>query len=115
MSKFKSALAAFPLFIVSNAQRDESSHSGLARGEHAACASLESQSANIMFFAKSSKYTDQTSRLELTKSPNITNNAEQVAAVVRIMSLTQSLFAVRSGGHMPIPGYNEINADGILI
>ena len=31
------------------------------------------------------------------------------------MRLTSSKFAVRSGGHMPIPGYNSIDQPGILL
>jgi FAD/FMN-containing dehydrogenase len=31
------------------------------------------------------------------------------------MTLTLSKFAVRGGGHMPIPGYNGIDSNGILL
>jgi FAD/FMN-containing dehydrogenase len=40
---------------------------------------------------------------------------QQLSYAVRTLAKKQTLFAYRGGGHMPIPGYNNINATGILI
>ena len=45
----------------------------------------------------------------------VPQNAQQVALAVTTMTLTRSRFAVRGGGHMPIPGYNGIDNTGILL
>lgn len=45
----------------------------------------------------------------------VPQNAEQLAHAVTTMTLTLTKFAVRGGGHMPIPGYNGIDSSGVLI
>lgn len=45
----------------------------------------------------------------------VPRNAQQVSLAVTTMTLTLSKFAVRGGGHMPIPGYNGIDSNGILL
>jgi FAD/FMN-containing dehydrogenase len=45
----------------------------------------------------------------------VPRNAKQLSLAVTTMTLTLSKFAVRGGGHMPIPGYNGIDSNGILL
>lgn len=42
-------------------------------------------------------------------------NAQQVSYAVTTMTLTRSKFAMRGGGHMPIPGYNGVDDSGVLL
>lgn len=45
----------------------------------------------------------------------VAQNAQQMSFAVTTMTLTLSKFAVRGGGHMPIPGYNGVDNSGILL
>ncbi|KAL1647509.1 hypothetical protein SLS61_007334 [Didymella pomorum] len=45
----------------------------------------------------------------------VPRNAQEASVAVTTMTLTLSKFAVRGGGHMPIPGYNGIDNNGILL
>ncbi|KAK1638013.1 hypothetical protein BDP81DRAFT_392633 [Colletotrichum phormii] len=42
-------------------------------------------------------------------------SAEDVARAVKVLRTTKTQFAVRSGGHMPVPGANNIDNPGVLI
>jgi FAD/FMN-containing dehydrogenase len=44
----------------------------------------------------------------------VPENAQQVSSAIAILTLTSTQFAVRGGGHMPIPGYNNIDS-GVLL
>ncbi|KAH8657883.1 FAD binding domain-containing protein [Xylariales sp. PMI_506] len=45
----------------------------------------------------------------------VPQNAQQVSSAVVTATLTLTKFAVRGGGHMPIPGANSIDSSGFLI
>ncbi|KAH8900531.1 FAD binding domain-containing protein [Thozetella sp. PMI_491] len=90
--------------------------------ENAVCSYLRSLHPNHTFFPKSAGYIYET-RAEywsatLYDGPAcvfVPQSAQDVAAAVTIAALTSSKFAVRGGGHMPIPGYNNINSEGFLL
>ncbi|PTB34724.1 uncharacterized protein TrAFT101_010774 [Trichoderma asperellum] len=42
-------------------------------------------------------------------------NAQQLSFAVTTLTLTSTKFAVRSGGHMPVQGYNSIGSSGVLL
>lgn len=45
----------------------------------------------------------------------VPQDAQQVSYAVTTLTLTLTEFAVRGGGHMPIPGYNGIDGSGVLL
>jgi FAD/FMN-containing dehydrogenase len=45
----------------------------------------------------------------------VPQNAQQASLAVTTIALTLSKFAVRGGGHIPVPGYNGIGNMGILL
>ncbi|KAI0889686.1 FAD-binding domain-containing protein [Annulohypoxylon maeteangense] len=42
-------------------------------------------------------------------------NTQEVSTVVKILSQTQTKFAIRSGGHNYIPGFASVNESGVLV
>lgn len=42
-------------------------------------------------------------------------NSKEVAFAVKVLTATNTQFAVRGGGHMPIRGANNIDAPGVLL
>ncbi|KAI1451613.1 FAD-binding domain-containing protein [Annulohypoxylon moriforme] len=42
-------------------------------------------------------------------------NAQEVSTVIKILSQTQTKFAIRSGGHNYIPGFGSVNNTGVLV
>lgn len=45
----------------------------------------------------------------------VPQDAQQVAQAVTTLASTQTKFAIRSGGHMPVTGYNAIGSSGVLL
>ncbi|EQB55046.1 FAD binding domain-containing protein [Colletotrichum gloeosporioides Cg-14] len=45
----------------------------------------------------------------------VPQNAQQVSFAVTTLTLSFTKFAVRSGGHMPVVGYNSIGSSGVLL
>ncbi|WYZ45126.1 hypothetical protein EsH8_VIII_000442 [Colletotrichum jinshuiense] len=45
----------------------------------------------------------------------VPQNAQQVSFAVTTLTLSLTKFAVRSGGHMPVVGYNSIGSSGVLL
>jgi FAD/FMN-containing dehydrogenase len=43
------------------------------------------------------------------------NNAQEVATVMKVLTATNTKFAVRSAGNLDIPGYNAVGGDGVVI
>lgn len=89
------------------------------RSIDAACRQLSAQFPNDLFFPNSSNYTaEQTAYWSETTvlTPNCVfrpANAAAVSAGLKIVSKNNSPFAVRSGGHMPVPGAASTD-DGVL-
>ncbi|KAI4913139.1 hypothetical protein J4E85_010872 [Alternaria conjuncta] len=94
----------------------------LSGGEQAACSKLRSKYPDSTFSPGTSGYLYETQEpywsATVYSSPAcvfVPQNAQQVAYAVTTMTLTRSKFAMRGGGHMPIPGYNGIDGSGVLI
>ncbi|CAI6334903.1 unnamed protein product [Periconia digitata] len=120
--KFSFTFLALVLRIPAYAAENEYALSDFSTGPKAACAILKSRYPESTFLTNSSSYTTETQQeyWSATAWSNpacvfVPRDAEEVASAVNILTLTQSQFAVRSGGHMPIPGFNGINSDGILL
>lgn len=43
------------------------------------------------------------------------SNTVEVALALKIVTLTQSKFAIRSGGHNPNPGFASVDNSGVLL
>ncbi|KZM18431.1 uncharacterized protein EKO05_0001313 [Ascochyta rabiei] len=99
-----------------------SSVSSLSGGEKVACAKFKLKYPEQTYFPGSAGYTYETQSVYWSATNNngpacvfAPQNAQQVSLAVTTVTLTLSKFAVRGGGHMPIPGYNGINNSGILL
>ncbi|KAH7082487.1 FAD binding domain-containing protein [Paraphoma chrysanthemicola] len=91
-------------------------------GEDVACATLRLRYPSFTFLPGSAGYTYETTTpywsatvYSTPKCVFVPQNAQHVSFAITTFTLTLSKFAVRGGGHMPIPGYNGINDSGVLL
>jgi FAD/FMN-containing dehydrogenase len=96
--------------------------SAILGSQKAACALLSLKYPGRTFFGGSDsyKYETQTQYWSSTAydSPAcvfVPQDATQVSFAVSTLTLTLTKFAVRSGGHMPVQGYNSIGSSGVLL
>ncbi|KAJ4985548.1 Bifunctional solanapyrone synthase 4 [Stagonosporopsis vannaccii] len=96
--------------------------SSITGGERTACANLKLRYPGQTFYPGTADYTYETQSAYWSATTFngpacvfVPQNAQQVAIAVTTMTLTQSKFAVRGGGHMPIPGYSGIDSTGVLL
>ncbi|KAI8156041.1 Bifunctional solanapyrone synthase [Colletotrichum sp. SAR 10_70] len=94
----------------------------LPGSEKIACSVLSKKYPAQTFFNGSDGYTyeTQTQYWSATayNSPAcvfVPQNAQQVSFAVTTLTLSLTKFAVRSGGHMPVVGYNSIGSSGVLL
>ena len=94
----------------------------LANSQKIACSILQLRYPKQTFFEGSSGYTyeTQTQYWSATAYDHpacvfVPQNAKQVSFAVTTLTLTLTKFAVRSGGHMPVQGYNSIGSSGVLL
>uniref|UniRef100_L2GDK5 FAD binding domain protein n=1 Tax=Colletotrichum fructicola (strain Nara gc5) TaxID=1213859 RepID=L2GDK5_COLFN len=94
----------------------------LPGSEKIACSVLSKKYPAQTFFNGSDGYTyeTQTQYWSATayNSPAcvfVPQNAQQVSFAVTTLTLSLTKFAVRSGGHMPVVGYNGIGSSGVLL
>lgn len=94
----------------------------VAGSQKAACKLLSLKYPEYTFFEGSDnyKYETQTQYWSSTAydSPAcvfVAQDAKQVSFAVSTLTLTLTKFAVRSGGHMPVQGYNSIGSSGVLL
>lgn len=92
-----------------------------SRGQiHDTCRSLQDAMPQLVYFPNSTQYTEESTAVwsetcllhpgcvfEPSTAPELSNG-------LKIIKKTQSKFAVRSGGHMPVPGAQSVN-DGVMI
>ncbi|KAF1840642.1 FAD-binding domain-containing protein [Cucurbitaria berberidis CBS 394.84] len=109
-------LVATPAFAI------DAAVTSLYGGEAIACSKLKFRYPQYTFFPGTSGYAyeTRTSYWSATtfSSPAcvfVPQDVQQVSYAVTTITLTLSKFAVRGGGHMPIPGYNGIDGSGILL
>ncbi|KAI0128522.1 FAD binding domain-containing protein [Xylariales sp. AK1849] len=86
-----------------------------------ACSLLKATYPGLTFYPNATEYGYETVSqywsATLYESPAcvfVPQNARQMSFAVVTMTLTLTKFAVRGGGHMPIPGYNSID-NGVLL
>ncbi|KAF4857260.1 Bifunctional solanapyrone synthase [Colletotrichum siamense] len=94
----------------------------LPGSEKVACSVLSNKYPAQTFFNGSAGYTyeTQTQYWSATayNSPAcvfVPQNAQQVSFAVTTLTLSLTKFALRSGGHMPVVGYNSIGSTGVLL
>ncbi|KAI8310275.1 Bifunctional solanapyrone synthase [Colletotrichum sp. SAR11_59] len=94
----------------------------LPGSEKVACSVLGKKYPAQTFFNGSAGYTyeTQTQYWSATayNSPAcvfVPQNAQQVSFAVTTLTLSLTKFALRSGGHMPVVGYNSIGSSGVLL
>ncbi|KAE8851855.1 hypothetical protein PTNB73_00873 [Pyrenophora teres f. teres] len=91
-------------------------------GEKVACSKLKNRYPDNTFLPETSGYAYETQEsywsATVYSTPScvfVPQNAQQVSFAVTTFTLTNSKFAMRGGGHMPIPGYNGVNSSGVLL
>ncbi|KAF2023710.1 FAD binding domain-containing protein [Setomelanomma holmii] len=94
----------------------------VSAGEKVACSTLKIRYAQNTFLSGTAGYAYETQTpywsATVYSSPAcvfVPQDAQQVSFAVTTFTLTLSKFAVRGGGHMPIPGYNGIDRSGVLL
>ncbi|KAK1640835.1 FAD binding domain-containing protein [Colletotrichum phormii] len=94
----------------------------LPGSEKIACGLFSSRYPKQTFYSGSDGYTYETQTQYWSATEYNTpacvfvpQNAQQVSFAVTILTLSLTKFAVRSGGHMPVVGYNSIGSSGILL
>ncbi|KAF5505349.1 Bifunctional solanapyrone synthase [Colletotrichum siamense] len=126
VSFFAAAFAACASFhgatAVETAATSSAIVASLPGSEKAACSVLSKKYPAQTFFNGSAGYTyeTQTQYWSATayNSPAcvfVPQNAQQVSFAVTTLTLSLTKFAVRSGGHMPVVGYNSIGSSGVLL
>ncbi|KAF4425881.1 Bifunctional solanapyrone synthase [Colletotrichum fructicola] len=126
VSVFAAAFAACASFrgatAVETAATTSAVVASLPGSEKIACSVLSKKYPAQTFFNGSDGYTyeTQTQYWSATayNSPAcvfVPQNAQQVSFAVTTLTLSLTKFAVRSGGHMPVVGYNGIGSSGVLL
>ncbi|KAF4809481.1 Bifunctional solanapyrone synthase [Colletotrichum siamense] len=126
VSFFAAAFAACASFhgatAVETAAATSAVVASLPGSEKVACSVLSKKYPAQTFFNGSEGYTyeTQTQYWSATayNSPAcvfVPQNAQQVSFAVTTLTLSLTKFAVRSGGHMPVVGYNSIGSSGVLL
>ncbi|KAF4874997.1 Bifunctional solanapyrone synthase [Colletotrichum siamense] len=126
VSFFAAAFAACASFhgatAVETAATSSAIVASLPGSEKAACSVLSKKYPAQTFFNGSAGYTyeTQTQYWSATayNSPAcvfVPQNAQQVSFAVTTLTLSLTKFALRSGGHMPVVGYNSIGSSGVLL
>ncbi|KAF4935493.1 hypothetical protein K4K60_007971 [Colletotrichum sp. SAR11_57] len=126
VSVFAAAFAACASFrgatAVETAATTSAVVASLPGSEKIACSVLSKKYPAQTFFNGSDGYTyeTQTQYWSATayNSPAcvfVPQNAQQVSFAVTTLTLSLTKFAVRSGGHMPVVGYNSIGSSGVLL
>ncbi|KAI8218263.1 Bifunctional solanapyrone synthase [Colletotrichum sp. SAR 10_77] len=126
VSFFAAAFAACASFhgatAVETAATSSAVVASLPGSEKVACSVLSKKYPAQTFFNGSAGYTyeTQTQYWSATayNSPAcvfVPQNAQQVSFAVTTLTLSLTKFAVRSGGHMPVVGYNSIGSSGVLL
>lgn len=94
----------------------------VAGSQKAACKLLSLTHPDHTFFEGSDSYKYETQTQYWSSavydSPAcvfVPQDAKHVSFAVSTLTLTLTKFAVRSGGHMPVPGYNSIGSSGVLL
>ena len=105
----------------SNAE-ENTIHRSVLGSQNKACQALRAKSPGHTFFEDSEKYIYETqtqywsaTAYERPACVFAPQDAEQVAFAVSTLGRTQTSFAVRSGGHMPVIGCNNIGSSGVLL
>ncbi|CAI0644504.1 unnamed protein product [Colletotrichum noveboracense] len=126
VSVFAAAFAACASFrgatAVETAATTSAVVASLPGSEKIACSVLSKKYPAQTFFNGSDGYTyeTQTQYWSATayNSPAcvfVPQNAQQVSFAVTTLTLSLTKFAVRSGGHMPVVGYNSIGSSGVVL
>ncbi|KAI8317279.1 Bifunctional solanapyrone synthase [Colletotrichum sp. SAR11_240] len=126
VSFFAAAFAACASFhgatAVETAATASAVVASLSGSENVACSVLGKKYPAQTFFNGSDGYTyeTQTQYWSATayNSPAcvfVPQNAQQVSFAVTTLTLSLTKFALRSGGHMPVVGYNSIGSSGVLL
>ncbi|XHG07911.1 hypothetical protein AWENTII_011042 [Aspergillus wentii] len=94
--------------------------SGFSDPKHA-CQSLLKSHSNATFYSLTPEYIEANTDF-YTANAHLNpacvfqpTTPEQLAEGIKTLVKDETLFAFRGGGHMPIPGYNNINSTGVLI
>ncbi|KAJ0360363.1 hypothetical protein COL154_007624 [Colletotrichum chrysophilum] len=126
VSVFAAAFAACASFrgatAVETAATTSAVVASLPGSEKIACSVLSKKYPAQTFFNGSDGYTYETQTRYWSaaayNSPAcvfVPQNAQQVSFAVTTLTLSLTKFAVRSGGHMPVVGYNSIGSSGVLL
>ncbi|OLN81263.1 Bifunctional solanapyrone synthase 4 [Colletotrichum chlorophyti] len=90
--------------------------------EKIACGALSLRYPKQTFYAGSERYAYETqtqywsaTAYDTPACVFVPQDAQQVSFAVTTLTLSLTRFAVRSGGHMPVVGYNSIGATGVLL
>ncbi|KAF2736872.1 FAD binding domain-containing protein [Polyplosphaeria fusca] len=93
-----------------------------ATNQKNACSTFKQKYPDYTFLPNSPGYIWETQghywSATLAQSPAcvfVPQNENHVSWAVSTLTLTSTKFAVRGGGHMPIPGYNNIDSPGVLL
>nr|XP_036588554.1 FAD binding domain-containing protein [Colletotrichum truncatum]KAF6799927.1 FAD binding domain-containing protein [Colletotrichum truncatum] len=116
------ACASFPGVAADEVAASSSAVASLAGSEKIACSLLSKKYPDLTFFAGSDGYAFETQTQYWSATAYNTpacvfvpKNAQQVSFAITTLTLSLTKFAVRSGGHMPVLGYNNIGSSGVLL
>ncbi|KAK1493566.1 FAD binding domain-containing protein [Colletotrichum cuscutae] len=120
------AVVTNPLVVAAESIADAATNSAvvasLPGSEKIACGLLNSRYPKQTFYSGSDGYTYETQTQYWSATEYNTpacvfvpQNAQQVSFAVTTLTLSLTKFAVRSGGHMPVVGYNSIGSSGVLL
>ncbi|GKT47367.1 bifunctional solanapyrone synthase [Colletotrichum spaethianum] len=120
------AVVAAPVAVAAQDPADASITSPVASSlvgsETIACRLLSFRYPKQTFFNGSDGYTYETQTqywsaraYDTPACVFVPQNAQQVSFAVSTLTLSLTKFAVRSGGHMPVVGYNSIGSSGVLL
>ncbi|KAF4774453.1 FAD binding domain-containing protein [Colletotrichum scovillei] len=120
------AVVANPLVVAAESIADAATNSAvvasLPGSEKVACGLLNSRYPKQTYYSGSDGYTYETQTQYWSATEYNTpacvfvpQNAQQVSFAVTTLTLSLTKFAVRSGGHMPVVGYNSIGSSGVLL
>ncbi|KAF2470782.1 FAD binding domain-containing protein [Lindgomyces ingoldianus] len=100
----------------------ETSVSSVFGSEKVACSIFKQKYPDHTFYPNTAGYTYETQsqywsarQFSLPACVFVPSSATQVSFAITTLTLTLSKFAIRGGGHMPVPGYNNIDSNGILL
>ncbi|KAL6704805.1 hypothetical protein ACN47E_007609 [Coniothyrium glycines] len=113
---FVSSLLLTLVLITDHLVASASAHANVA------CSRLEFSYPHNTFLPGTSGYTYET-QIPYWSSTTysapacvfVPRDTQQLSHAIKILTLTSSKFAVRGGGHMPIPSHNGIDESGILL